>query len=89
MLALANAGEAMKACDAIVVGSGQGSAMGHKRTSGSHRSYVRFAPQSGHASAPVACPLSAKSGRYVGRRICIAGTKAIKAMLPAMAKAAP
>ena len=37
----------------------------------------------------VACPLSAKSGRYVGRRICIAGTKAIKAMLPAMAKAAP
>jgi hypothetical protein len=35
--------------------------------------------------------MSAKcqSGRYVGRRICIAGTKAIKAMLPAMAKAAP
>jgi hypothetical protein len=34
-------------------------------------------------------PLSAKSGRYMGRRICIAGTKAIKAMLPAMAKAPP
>ena len=50
---------------------------------------VRITPKSGHAQHRRKCLLSAKSGRYVGRRICIAGTKAIKAMLPAMAKAAP
>jgi hypothetical protein len=26
------------------------------------KSYVRFTPESRHSSAPVACPLSAKSG---------------------------